>query len=131
MAALGARARVNPRTQPKYVLDAIKAFSADVVERVVHNHSGWVGERYLFANGYVDAGGWHETTDCQLPRRLQGHSLTLGGSMADGLARLDGAVPRPHRGCDTLGVCRAYAGVGDYHCSAGRRTALLHPHAQS
>ena len=89
VAALGARARVNPRTQPKYVLDAIKAFSADVIERVLHNHSGWVAGRYLFANGYVDADGWHEASDCQMPRRLQGYSLTPGGSMADSLARLD------------------------------------------
>lgn len=90
VAALGARARVNPRTQPKYVLDAIKAFSADVAERVVHTHTGWVDGRYLFANGYVDAEGWHEASGCQLPRRLQTYGLSPGhGTIEEGLARLD------------------------------------------
>jgi hypothetical protein len=90
VAALGARARVNPRTQPKYVLDAIKAFSADVAERVVHTHTGWVDGRYLFANGYVDGEGWHEASGCQLPRRLQAYGLSPGrGTIEDGLARLD------------------------------------------
>lgn len=90
VAALGARARVNPRTQPKYVLDAIKAFSAEVTEQVVHTHTGWVDGRYLLANGYVDAQGWHQASGCQLPRRLQTYSLAPEEStIADGLARLD------------------------------------------
>jgi hypothetical protein len=76
VAALGARARVNPRTQPKYVLDAIKAFSQDVEEQVIHTHTGWQGGRYLVANGFVDADGWHAGTGCQLPQRLQRYRLT-------------------------------------------------------
>ncbi|NCC32117.1 MAG: DUF927 domain-containing protein, partial [Chloroflexia bacterium] len=76
VAALGARARVNPRAQPRFILDAIKAFSRDVREEVMHTHTGWVGRRFLFANGYVDTAGWHEAPGCQLPRRLQQYRLS-------------------------------------------------------
>jgi hypothetical protein len=76
VAALGARARVNPRAQPRFVLDAIKALSSDVREDVMHTHTGWVRRRFLFANGYVDTAGWHEAPGCQLPRRLQQYRLS-------------------------------------------------------
>lgn len=76
VAALGARARLNPRAQPRFVLDAIKALSSDVREEVRFAHTGWVERRFLFANGYVDAAGWHEADDCQLPRRLQQYRLS-------------------------------------------------------
>jgi hypothetical protein len=76
VAALGARARVNPKTQPKYVLDAIKAFSCNVQETIIHTHTGWVGQRYLLSNGYVDATGWHEGVGGHLPRRLQQYRFT-------------------------------------------------------
>jgi hypothetical protein len=75
VAALGARARVNPRAQPRFLLDAIKALSAAVREEIIHTHTGWVGGRFLVANGYVDAAGWHEAPGCQLPRRLQQYRL--------------------------------------------------------
>lgn len=76
VAALGARARINPRAQPRFILDAIKALSSNVREDVMHTHTGWVGRRFLFANGYVDTAGWHEAPGCQLPRRLQQYRLS-------------------------------------------------------
>ena len=89
VSALGARARVNPRTSHRFVLDAIKAFSQDVAERVIHTHTGWVGRRFLLANGSVDADGWHPE-GAQLPRRLQPYSLSPEvGSLVDALAVLN------------------------------------------
>ena len=76
VAALGARARVNPRAQPRFIIDAIKALSTNVHEEVIHTHTGWIERRFLFANGYVDAEGWHEASGCHLPRRLQHYRLT-------------------------------------------------------
>lgn len=76
VAALGARARVNPRAQPRFLLDAIKALSSEVREEVIHTHTGWVGQRFLFTNGYVDGEGWHDASGCQLPRRLQQYQLS-------------------------------------------------------
>lgn len=76
VAALGARARVNPRAQPRFIIDAIKALSTNVHEEVIHTHTGWIERRFLFANGYVDTEGWHEATGCHLPRRLQHYQLT-------------------------------------------------------
>ena len=67
VAALGARARINPLAQNRVVLDAIKAFSQHVAEATVYTHTGWVGQCYLFSNGYVDAGGWHPSQECHLP----------------------------------------------------------------
>ena len=90
VAALGARARVNPRTQIRYIIDAIKACSTTVVERLLFTHTGWVGQRFLLANGYVDRDGWHPSTDCQLPRRLQQYSLAGDDApLATALARFD------------------------------------------
>ncbi|MEM8534441.1 MAG: bifunctional DNA primase/polymerase [Chloroflexota bacterium] len=76
VATLGARARVNPKTQPKYILDAIKAFSAEVPEHTIYTHTGWVEGRYLLGNGYVDRHGWHPSTDCHLPQRLRHYQFT-------------------------------------------------------
>jgi hypothetical protein len=83
VAALGARARVNPRTQSKYVIDAIKACSRNVAERMVFTHTGWVGRCFLLANGYVDSVGWHDSPDCQLPRRLQQYGLAPGDASGE------------------------------------------------
>jgi len=85
VAALGARARVNPLAQNRVVLDAIKAFSQHVTEATVYTHTGWVGQRYLFSNGYVDAGGWHPGQECQLPERLQRYQLLPGGELGAAL----------------------------------------------
>jgi hypothetical protein len=89
VAALGACARVNPRTQPKYVLDAVKAFSQEVQEQIIHTHTGWQGGRYLLANGFVDAEGWHAGVGCQLPQRLQRYQLTPSGSITAALQVFD------------------------------------------
>ena len=89
VAKLGARARVNPRAQFRYILDAIKAFSTTVEEKVTYTHTGWAGERYLFGNGYVDANGWHETNGAQLPLRLKNYEIAPHGDMAAALQLFD------------------------------------------
>jgi hypothetical protein len=72
VAALGARARVNPRAHAAVVRDAIKAFSTDVQSRRTYAHTGWVNghTQFLFGNGYVNTDGWHADDGAQLPQRL-------------------------------------------------------------
>jgi len=77
VAALGARARVNPRAQAAVVRDAIKAFSTDVQSRRTYAHTGWVNNhtQFLFGNGYVDKDGWHTDNGAQLPQRLHQYHI--------------------------------------------------------
>jgi hypothetical protein len=77
VAALGARARVNPRAQAAVVRDAIKAFSTQVQSRRTYAHTGWVNHhtQFLFGNGYVDTDGWHAADGAQLPQRLHQYQL--------------------------------------------------------
>jgi hypothetical protein len=77
VAALGARARLNPRAQAAFMRDAIKAFSTEVQSRTVYAHTGWVNDRtrFLFGNGYVDKDGWHADNGAQLPQRLHQYQL--------------------------------------------------------
>lgn len=90
VAALGARARVNPLAQNRVVLDAIKAFSQQVAEATVYTHTGWIrGGRYLLSNGYVDAEGWHPSLKCQLPEHLQRYQLRPAGELGLALALFD------------------------------------------
>jgi hypothetical protein len=94
VAALGARARVNPKAQARYVLDAIKALSTRIEEQTIYTHTGWVQGRYLFSNGYIDAAGWHPATGdtatwCHLPNRLERYRLHPTGSMAEALDLFD------------------------------------------
>jgi hypothetical protein len=81
VAALGARARVHPRAQVRFIMDAIKAFSRAIDEQTIYTHAGWVDGRYLFANGYIDTLGWHAadeptSTRAHLPQRLERYRLT-------------------------------------------------------
>lgn len=94
VAALGAKARVNPGTQSRYVLDAIKAFSATVEEHVMYTHTGWVEGRYLFGNGYIDVEGWHASSGesssrAHLPDRLDRYQLQPAGTPDESLATFD------------------------------------------
>lgn len=77
VAALGAQARLNPRADSRFLRDAIKAFSSDVVSRTVYAYTGWVDDhrRFLFGNGLVDANGWQAGGGAQLPARLQQYQL--------------------------------------------------------
>jgi hypothetical protein len=75
-AVLGAKARVAPTAQPRYILDAIKVFSNDVAERTVYSHTGWVEGRYLLGNGSIDKDGWRPEGGAQLPKRLDQYQLT-------------------------------------------------------
>lgn len=77
VAALGAQARLNPRAESRFLRDAIKAFSSDVMSRTVYAYTGWIDERrrFLFGNGLVDADGWQTAGGAQLPARLQQYQL--------------------------------------------------------
>ena len=77
VATLGAQARLNPRADSKFLRDAIKAFSSDVVSRTVYAYTGWIDDhrRFLFGNGVVDADGWQIGGGAQLPARLQQYQL--------------------------------------------------------
>lgn len=93
VAALGAKARVNPVAQARYIVDAIKAFSVTPEEHVMYTHLGWVEDRYLVGNGYVDREGWHPATGdtasrAHLPPRLDRYRLTppADTTIADALA---------------------------------------------
>ncbi|CAA9280865.1 MAG: hypothetical protein AVDCRST_MAG93-3186, partial [uncultured Chloroflexia bacterium] len=70
-------ARINPRAESKFLRDAIKAFSADVVIRTVYAYTGWIDDRrrFLFGNGVIDSDGWQEGGGAQLPVRLQQYQL--------------------------------------------------------
>ena len=95
VAALGARARLNPRAEARFVRDAIKAFSTDVASRTVFAYTGWIDDyrRFLFGNGYVNADGWQRGEGAQLPARLQQYQLDAdslaGASMGTALATFD------------------------------------------
>jgi hypothetical protein len=91
VAALGARARVNPRAQAAVVRDAIKAFSTEVQSRRTYAHTGWVNHhtQFLFGNGYVDTDGWHAADGAQLPQRL--HQYQLDHAALCRNVRADGA----------------------------------------
>lgn len=88
-ASLGARARINPRAQLKFIQDAIKTFSQDVKERHFYTYTGWVGEKYMFGNGYVDSNGWHASDWCDLPRRLKQYNLNPTATIDEALSVLD------------------------------------------
>jgi hypothetical protein len=80
VAALGARARVNPQANVRYVMDAFKALSRDIAEHTMHTYTGWCGQGFLFENGYVDRTGWHPATSTNAPRahvpkRLERYAL--------------------------------------------------------
>jgi hypothetical protein len=80
VAALGARARVNPQANVRYVMDAFKALSRDIAEYTIHTYTGWCGQGFLFENGYVDRTGWHPATSTNAPRahvpkRLERYAL--------------------------------------------------------
>ncbi len=77
VAALGAQARLNPRAESKYLRDAIKAFSSDVISRTVYAYTGWIDNqrRFLFGNGVVDTEGWKAGTGAQLPARLHQYQV--------------------------------------------------------
>jgi hypothetical protein len=77
VAALGARARVNPRAQAAVVRDEIKAFSTNVQSRRTYAHTGWVSghTQFVFGNGYIDKGGWHAGDGAHLPQRLHQYHL--------------------------------------------------------
>lgn len=96
VAALGAKARVNPVAQSRFIVDAIKACSPTPVEHTIYNHMGWVGERYLFANGFVDRTGWQPASSdtasrAHLPAQLERYRLSppTDASIPDGLVLLD------------------------------------------
>lgn len=95
VAALGARARVNPRAQAKFIIDAIKTLSETYDEHVMYTHSGWVNNRYLSGNGYVDQDGWHPArhasdSRAHLPQKLARYTLTppADTTIVDGMAVL-------------------------------------------
>jgi hypothetical protein len=96
VAALGARARVNPQANVRYVMDAIKAMSHAVEERTIHTYTGWCGEGFLFGNGYIDRNGWHPATTstarrAHLQKRLERYALhpPPEGDIEDALAVFD------------------------------------------
>jgi hypothetical protein len=96
VAALGARARVNPKAQARYVIDAIKACSHHITAHTLYTHTGWVEGCYLFENGVVTAEGWQEATSttasrAHLPRRLTRYRLNPhpDGSLTEALAVLE------------------------------------------
>jgi hypothetical protein len=96
VAALGAKARVNPLAQARFIVDAIKAFSEAPAERTIYNHLGWVGGRYLVNNGYVDQDDWHAAScdtasRAHLPQQLERYRLEPpeGAAVRDGLVLLD------------------------------------------
>jgi hypothetical protein len=81
VAALGARARVNPQAHVRYVMDAFKALSHHIEERTIYTHTGWAQHGYLFGNGYIDRDGWHPATTpddqrAHLKQRLERYVLT-------------------------------------------------------
>ncbi len=77
VAALGAQARLNPRAESKYLRDAIKAFSSDVISRTVYAYTGWIDNqrRFLFGNGVVDTEGWKAGGGAQIPARLHQYQV--------------------------------------------------------
>ena len=94
VATLGARARINPKAQSRYIIDGIKALSPKIEERIIHAHTGWVKGRYLMSNGYVDSEGWHPTgagasSWCELPARLARYRLSAEGPLSEALSVFD------------------------------------------
>jgi hypothetical protein len=97
VAALGARARVNPQANVRYVMDAFKVLSDDIEERTIYTHTGWTQQGYLVGNGYIDREGWHPATQpnnqrAHLQKRLVGRydlQPPAEGELGDALAVFD------------------------------------------
>lgn len=90
VASLGARARINPLAQPRFIIDAIKTLSTTPEARHIYTHTGWVDGKYLFCNGYVDASGWHEAASdtavrAHLPEKLARYRMAPNGTVEEGL----------------------------------------------
>ncbi|KAB8142948.1 DUF927 domain-containing protein [Chloroflexia bacterium SDU3-3] len=96
VASLGAKARVNPAAQSRYILDAIKSLSTDLTEQVIHNHTGWVDGQFLLQNGAVSAAGWQGAAGdspnrAHLPQRIERYRLNppSDASMVDAMRLFD------------------------------------------